>query len=140
MAFDNVSVDNSYEVEVDGITPAAVQTVSGLSEEYSKVEFSEGSEKPLKKQRGRKSVGDVTLGLVTFNDDESIANVRRWKDDGDKRTVYVKIFDALRNVVERWELSGAWIMSYSKGDLDSAGEGEKLITEIVLCVDDMRVF
>lgn len=140
MAFDNVIVDNSYEVEFDGITPSSCQTVSGLEIEYSSVDFSVGSDSPLKKQRGRKATGDVTLGLVTFNSDESIANVREWMKSGDKKTGYVKIFNNQGDVVERWELVGAWVKNYSKGDLDSAGDGEKLVTEIVLSVDDKQVF
>lgn len=140
MALDNVTVDNSFEFECDGITPVAVQTVGGLEFEYSEVAFSVGSDSPLKKQRGRKMVGDVTLGVVTFNSDESMANLREWAESGNKKTAYVKIFDTNKDVVERWELVGCWVKNYSKGDLDSAGDGEKLVTEIVLAVDDKIVF
>jgi len=140
MAFDSVIINNRFEAEFEGIEPFAIQTVSGLSIEYAKIQFPVGgSNKPLKNQKGRKTVGDITLGVLSFKGDTSVASFVEWLNSEDKKDGYIKMYDNENNVARRWEIIGGTIGGFSEGDLDTSSEGEAIIPEVTMWVDDANI-
>lgn len=99
---------HNFLAEIDGLTPAGFQEVSGLTAGVGVIEYREGGDiGSVRKIPGLRKFTDVTLkrGIVQdrslwFNE---IAN-----GVPDRRNVSIVLLDDQRQPVNRWTLRNAW--------------------------------
>jgi len=127
-------VNFNFLVEIDGITRAAFQEVSGLNATIDVIEHREGGENTSpRKLPGMTKYGNITLkwGMVEDTD------LYQWHLDAVNGTITRKngsiiLLDRARNEVARWNFTRAWPTKYEIGQLSAEGNDVTAITmEIV---------
>lgn len=113
----------NFLVEIDGITAAGFQEVSGLAAEISVIEYREGGDAgPVRKLPGLRKFTNVTLKRG-FTQDRSLWNWFKQSMNGQiqRRAVAIVLLDEERQAVVRWNLTKAWPTRWEGPSLNAKG-------------------
>jgi phage tail-like protein len=100
----------NFVVEIDGVTAAGFQEVSGLAAEVNIIEYREGADtSSIRKLPGLRKFTNVTLKRGVTQD-KSLWNWFKQTLSGApaRATVAITLLDEQRNAVSRWTLLNAW--------------------------------
>lgn len=125
-----------FTVEING-AEMGCQTVSGLGDEIEVTEYREGGYHRTRKLPGIPNTTEVTIEKGVFPDITAFELFRSARDKADFRTtVVITENDRLGNPVRQWELTEAWVSSYTAPELD-ATSSEVSVESIVIQYEDL---
>ncbi len=120
----------NFLVEIDGVTAAGFQEVSGLEAEVEVIEYREGSDKgPVRKLPGAYKVSDVTLKRGVIQD-ASLWNWFKQVRSGTsfRSSVVITLLDNERQPVLSWQLTNAWPTKWAGPALNAKGNNVAIET------------
>lgn len=132
-----------FVVEIEGVSFAGFQSVSGLEVEIATVSISEGGSMIPNKSPGRATFAKITLSRGATSDrdlyDWYLEVARIAANVGQPDPVYVRDFDIVQQdrngeELQRWRVFGAWPSKFSAGDWDNESD-EFRIESVELEID-----
>jgi phage tail-like protein len=134
----------AWSLEVDGITLATFQEVSGLSTEVSVIEFKSNNKsgKPVtKKVPGAHKNGDITFKRGKTDDQalwKWIEQVQLGKIDAARRNASIVLYDYEHGERARYNVLNCWPSKVSIAGL-KAGDSNALVEDVTLTHEGLTV-
>ena len=129
----------NFKLEIEGITVAGFNEVTGLNQESNVIDYREGQEGITpRKLPGLNKFGNITLKRG-ISPDLSVYNWRKTVTDGDieRRNASIVLHNEKHEEVVRWNLVNAWPSKYVGPDL-KANANEVAIESIELTHEGME--
>lgn len=136
-----------FVVEIDGVGSAGFQTCSELKAEIAKIEYKEGGVIIPFKEPGMMSFSDITLERAATKD----ADLYNWfmatsnaalngglRSPLFKRNGSIVQFDRDNRTLRRWQVNGAWPLSFVAGAWDN-GADEFTMEQVVISIDSYQL-
>jgi len=138
MANPNARVDPypnfNFLVEIDGVTTAGFQEVSGLGAEVNVIEYREGSDKTnaVRKLPGLIRYSSIVLKRG-FTQDKSLWNWFKSVLNGtvQRANGTITLLDSARNPVLRWNFREGWPSKWEGPDLNGRTNGVAIETLVI---------
>lgn len=131
-----------YQIEIDGVSLAQFQEMSGLSIERQVTEHRAtlpGGQEVIKKLPGPLKFGDITLQRAMTDNDELytwIQQVVEGRIDEARRNGSLVQYDTQFNEVNRWDFENAWPSKW-EGPSGKANANEVAVEKVTLTVEGL---
>lgn len=131
-----------YQIEIDGVSLAQFQEMSGLSIERQVTEHRAtlpGGQEVIKKLPGPLKFGDITLQRAMTDNDELytwIQQVVEGRIDEARRNGSLVQYDTQFNEVNRWDFQNAWPSKW-EGPSGKANANEVAVEKVTLTVEGL---
>ena len=125
----------NFAVEIDEVTVAGFAEVSGLDTTTDVIEYREGSQTAtVRKLPGLHKFSNITLKRG-YTDSAELWNWRKTVLDGQtlRRSGAVLLLNEAREVVVRWNFSGAWPSALLGPSLDASNSAVAIETLEITC-------
>lgn len=132
-----------YQIEVDGVTIAQFQEVSGMSIERQVIEHRAtiaGGQEVIRKEPGPLKFGDITLKrAMTDSKDlyEWIEQVLEGRIDEARRNGSLVQYDTQFNEIQRWNFENGWPTKW-EGPTGKANANEVTVETVTITVESIR--
>ncbi len=128
----------NFKVEIEGVTVAAFQEVSGLEVTIEVIEFQDGDDLILRKRPGRASYSNVVLKRGYINTTELWEWIKKVVDGTVERKSGSIILNADDgSEIVRYNFFEAWPCRWKGFELDGAGSGT-LIEELEIALEKIE--
>ena len=120
-----------FHVEIDGITRASFQEVSGLDSTIDVTEYREGGDETIRKLPGRTKFSNIVMKRGTTDNSDLYDWHMRWvtgNPNAERKNVYVILLDRQGNEKIRWHFVNAWPVKWTGPSFNAKGNDTAIET------------